>query len=369
MKAVILVGGKGTRLLPLTCNTPKSMVPVLNRPFMEYVVKHLGEHKVNDIIMAMNYLPEAIENYFGDGSKFAKHIYYCLESSPMDTAGAVKNTERYIDQDAFIVLNGDIFTDLDFTDMLRYHREKKAKVTIALTPVPDPTNYGLIETTPSGRITRFLEKPKPEEVTTDMINAGIYILEPEVLDWIPKDTPWSFERKLFPTLLERGEPVYGYSSDAYWIDIGRPEKYFQLHRDLLTISNLLSSEMQAPVLNGAEASLGREAARIHPSAKINGPVAIGARSDIGPGVTLNGPVIIGPDCVIKEGSVLDESLIWQNIQIGVDVNLKKSFIADSCLLNDRSNLEGTILGDHVTIGSGLKLGAGSKVWPGTVVNP
>jgi mannose-1-phosphate guanylyltransferase len=182
-----------------------------------------------------------------------------------------------------------------------------------------------------------------------------------VLDWIPKDTPWSFERKLFPMLLERGEPVYGYSSDAYWIDIGRPEKYFQLHRDLLTISNLLSSEMQA--------SLGREAARIHPSAKINGPVAIGAGSEIGPGVTLNGPVIIGPDCVIKEGSVLDESLIWQNIQIGVDVNLKKSFIADSCLLNNRSSLEGTILGDHVTIGSGLKLGAGSKVWPGTVVNP
>ena len=200
MKAVILVGGKGTRLLPLTCNTPKPMVPVMNRPFMEYVIRHLGEHMANDVIMAMDYLPKAIEGYFGDGSKFNKSIRYCVENNPMDTAGAVKNTECYINaRESFLVLNGDIFTNLDFTDMMRYHREKKAKVTIALTPVPDPTNYGLIETTPEGRITRFLEKPKPEEVTTNMINAGTYILEPEVLDYIPKDTSWSFERKLFPS--------------------------------------------------------------------------------------------------------------------------------------------------------------------------
>ena len=360
MKAVILVGGKGTRLLPLTCNTPKPMVPVLNRPFMEYVVNHLGEHKVSDIVMAMNYLPKAIEDYFGGGEKFAKHIYYCLESSPMDTAGAVKNTERYIGDEAFLVLNGDIFTDLDFTDMMRYHREKKAKVTIALTPVADPTAYGLIETTPEGRVTRFLEKPKPEEVTTNMINAGTYILEREVLDYIPKDTPWSFERKLFPMLLAKGEPVYGYSSDAYWIDIGRPEKYMLLHQDLLTRPGLLSNDIKKALRN--------EGARIHPSAKLNGPVVIGAGSEIGPGVTLNGPVIIGSGCVIKEGSLLDESIIWQGIQIGAGVNLRKSFIADACVINDKSTLEGTILGDHVTIGRGLKLGTGSKVWPGTVVN-
>jgi mannose-1-phosphate guanylyltransferase len=360
MKAVILVGGKGTRLLPLTCNTPKPMVPVMNRPFMEYVIRHLGKHNVNDVVMAMGYLPQAIESYFGDGGKFDKSMVYCVESSPMDTAGAVKNTECYIGDDTFFVLNGDIFTSLDLTDMLRYHRENRAKVTIALTPVPDPTNYGLIETTPDGRITRFLEKPKPEEVTTNMINAGTYILEREILDWMPKDQPYSFERKLFPALLAKGEPVYGYSSDAYWIDIGRPEKYFQLHRDLLTINNLLPAEVQA--------SLRREDKRIHPSVKVNGPVVVGAGSEISAGVTINGPVIIGTGCVIKESSVLDESLIWQNTQIGAGVNLKKSFIADNCLLNDKSVLEGAILGDHVTIGSGLKFGAGSKIWPGTVVN-
>jgi mannose-1-phosphate guanylyltransferase len=360
MQAVILVGGKGTRLLPLTCNTPKPMVPVLNRPFMDYVIGHLGEHKINDVVMAMNYLPKAIEDYFGDGGKFAKKIRYCMETSPMDTAGAVKNTECYIGNEAFIVLNGDIFTDLDFTDMLRYHREKKAKVTIALTPVPDPTAYGLIETTPAGRITRFLEKPKPEEVTTNMINAGTYILEPEVLGYIPKDTPWSFERKLFPMLLEKGEPVYGYSSDAYWIDIGRPEKYMLVHRDLLTRPSLLSNDVKKALLN--------EGARIHPSAKLNGPVVIGSGSEIGPGVTLNGTVVIGPGCVIKEGSVLTESLLWQNVQVGPGVNIKNSFIADACVLNEKSTLEGAILGDHVTIGSGMKLGTGSKVWPGTIAN-
>lgn len=360
MQAVILVGGKGTRLLPLTCNTPKPMVPVLNRPFMEYVIGHLGEHKINDVVMAMNYLPKALEDYFGDGVKFTQKIRYCLETSPMDTAGAVKNTEYCIGNEAFIVLNGDIFTDLDFTDMLRYHREKKAKVTIALTPVPDPTNYGLIETTPEGRVTRFLEKPKPEEVTTDMINAGTYILEPEVLGYIPKNTPWSFERKLFPMLLEKGEPVYGYSSDAYWIDIGRPEKYMLLHRDLLTQSRLLSKDVKKSLLN--------KGARIHPSVKLNGPVVVGTGSEIGPGVTLNGPVVIGPACVIKEGSVITESILWQGVHVGQGTNVKSSFIADSCVLNEKSSLDGSILGDHVTIGRGMKFGPGSKIWPGTIVN-
>ena len=244
--------------------------------------------------------------------------------------------------------------------MLRFHKEKKAKVTIALTPVEDPTAYGLIETTKEGRVTRFLEKPKKEEVTTNMINAGTYILEPEVLGHIPKNTPWSFERKLFPMLLEKGEPVYGYSSDAYWIDIGRPEKYMLVHRDLLTRPSLLSNDVKK--------SLRNEGARIHPSAKLNGPVVVGAGSEIGPGVTLNGPVVIGPGCVIKDGSVITESLIWQGVQVGAGVKMKDSFIADACVLNEKSTLDGVILGDHVTVGSGLKLGAGSKIWPGTVAN-
>jgi mannose-1-phosphate guanylyltransferase len=360
VQAVILVGGKGTRLLPLTCNTPKPMVPVLNRPFMDYVIGHLGEHKINDVVMAMNYLPKAIEDYFGDGIKFTKKIRYCMETSPMDTAGAVKNAEYCIGNEAFFVLNGDIFTDLNLTDMLRFHKEKKAKVTIALTPVEDPTAYGLIETAKEGRVTRFLEKPKKEEVTTNMINAGTYILEPDVLAAIPKNTPWSFERKLFPMLLEKGEPVYGYSSDSYWIDIGRPEKYMLVHRDLMTQPRLLSNEVKQALLN--------ENTSIHLSAKLNGPVVIGAGSSIGQGVTLNGPVVIGSDCLISDGAVITESLLWQGIQVGPGVRLTNSFVADACILDERSVLDGVILGDHVTVGAGAKLGTGCKIWPNTVVN-
>ncbi len=337
MKAVILVGGKGTRLLPLTCNTPKPMVPVLNRPFMEYVFNHLKEHRVKEVVMAMGYLPDTIEKHFGDGKAFGNSIIYSVEKSPMDTAGAVKNSESYLSGESFFVLNGDIFTDLDLTDMLRFHRARKSKLTIALTPVEDPTAYGLVETDSKGCITRFLEKPKKEEITTNMINAGTYILEREVLDYIPKDTSYSFERKLFPILLKRGEPVYAYPSDAYWIDIGRPEKYFQLHKDLLR-----NKDSQVVIGNGST---------IHPTAKIKGPA------------------VIGPQCVIGENAVIEESILWGNNQIDAGASIKKSFLANNCKVNQGSVLEGVILGDSVSIGMGLRFGAGSKLWPNTVVEP
>lgn len=337
MQAVILVGGKGTRLLPLTCNTPKPMVPVLNRPFMEYVIRHLGKHNVKEVVMAMNYLPQAIESYFGDGASFGSHILYYVEDSPRDTAGAVKNCEPCIGSEAFFVLNGDIFTDLDLTDMLRFHKSRRAKLTIALTPVEDPTAYGLVETDSSGRITRFLEKPKREEVTTNMINAGTYILEREVLDFMPKDAPYSFERKLFPMLLERGEPVYAYPSAAYWIDIGRPEKYFQLHKDLLK---------------------GKK-----------GQLVIGEASTVHPSASTKGVAVIGPSCSIGDNAIIEDSIIWENNQIESGVTLRDSFLACGCRISSGSSLEGAIVGDNVIIGQGLKFGAGSKLWPGTIVEP
>ena len=180
MKAVILVGGEATRLVPLTCNTPKAMVPVLNTPFLEHVIHHLSEHQVRDVILAQRHLSQPIKGYFGNGSQFGLRLGYTVEDAPLGTAGAVKNAEKYLD-DAFLVLNGDIFTDLDISAMIGFHQERKAKATIALTPVDDPTSYGLIETNAQGRVTRFLEKPKWSEVTTNMINAGTYVLEPEVL--------------------------------------------------------------------------------------------------------------------------------------------------------------------------------------------
>ena len=195
MKAVILVGGEATRLLPLTCNRPKAMVPVLNIPFLEHVIRYLSKHQIKDIILAQSHLSQPIKSYFGDGSQFGVKLSYTVEDAPLGTAGAVKNTERYLGE-TFLVLNGDIFTDLDITAMISFHLERRAKATIALTPVDDPTSYGLIETDAQERVMRFLEKPSWSQVTTNMINAGTYVLEPDVLTHIPPQTNFTFERDL-----------------------------------------------------------------------------------------------------------------------------------------------------------------------------
>jgi len=362
MKAVILVGGQATRLLPLTCNTPKAMLPVLNIPFLEHVVRYLSKHQIKDIILAQGYLAQPIESYFGDGSQLGVKLNYVVEDTPLGTAGAVKNAERYLDE-TFLMLNGDIFTDLDITAMIEYHLERKAKATIALTPVDDPTSYGLIETDAEGRITRFLEKPKQSEVTTNTINAGTYTLEPEILAQMPPQTKVSIERAVFPLLLEEGKPVYAYPASAYWIDMGTPEKYLRLHRDLLSGK----SSHYVPALPG-EVVIG-EQSYIHPTARIKGPVIIGDNCTIGQNARLTGPVVIGAGCTILEDTVIKESIIWQNVQLGQRVNLRNSIIADNCCLNAGSLIENSVLGDKVTVVSDCKLEPGTKIWPGTTAEP
>lgn len=223
MKGVILVGGEGTRMRPLTCNTAKAMLPVLNQPFLGHMIRYLREGGINDIIFALCYLPDNIKRYFGDGSQFGVKLTYVVEESPLGTAGGVKNAAAYLD-DLFFVFNGDIVTDIDLRAMLSFHRRRKAKATIALTPVEDPSHYGVVETNAQGRVKRFIEKPPREEATTNMINAGIYILDPQVLNDVPPRTFFMFERHLFPLLLEKGVPIYGFPCDAYWIDMGTPGK-------------------------------------------------------------------------------------------------------------------------------------------------
>ena len=362
MKAVILVGGEATRLHPLTYNIPKAMVPVLNIPFLEYVIRHLSSHGIKDIILAQSHFSQPIENYFRDGNQFGVKLSYTIEDIPLGTAGAVKNAEKHLDE-TFLVLNGDIFTDLDITAMIAFHQARKAKATIALTPVDDPTSYGLVETNAQGRVTRFLEKPSWEQITTNMINAGTYILEPDTLNRIPPQTNFSFERELFPLLLDQGELIYAYSSAAYWIDIGTPEKYLQLHRDLLNGSSVQHS---CPV--GEEVVIGEQSS-IDPTAKIKGPILIGSNCTIGHKVRLIGPVVIGSGSTIAEGAVIEASIIWRNAWLGPGVNLRESIIADNVSLNANSIICGSVLGDNVTVASGCKLEPGSKIPPGTVVEP
>ena len=234
MKAILLAGGKGTRLRPLTLHTPKPIVPIFNRPFLHYQIDLLKQVPgLNEVILSLNYQPRRIEDVFGDGRSVGLPIRYLVEPQPLGTGGAIKFTEPYLDGPV-IVFNGDVLTEIDLNAVLALHRSRKAKATIVLTPVENPTAYGLVETAPDGAVQRFLEKPKPDEITTNNINAGIYVLEPDTFDRIPKDTPYSIERSYFPSLVERGETFVAYVYEGYWIDIGTPEKYTQVHRDIMS---------------------------------------------------------------------------------------------------------------------------------------
>ena len=357
MKAVILAGGLGTRLRPLTFNTPKALVPVLNRPFLEYVLRSLEKHGIDEVILTLSHLAPAIEACFGDGRRLGLKIHYVMENSPLGTAGAVKNSIEFI-SDSFFVLNGDVFTDLDFSALLAFHRQHKARVTIALIPVENPTSYGLIETDSRGCVRRFLEKPRPEEVTTNMINAGAYILEPEVLNSIPAGTEYSFERQLFPVLLAHREPVYAYAYAGYWIDIGSPEKYCQINHDLLS-----GKGGQHGFPRGDEVII-EAGSQIHPTASLIGPVLVGGNCHIGKGVTITGPSVIGPRCRIEDGATIIQSIIWQDVIIGSTCRVVSSIVANGCRLQAGCEANGAVIGDNVSMSRGYKLEPGMRVDPG-----
>src|ERR671923_2174455 len=233
MKAILLAGGRGTRLRPLTIHTPKPIVPIFNRPFLHYQIDRLKQvPEIDEVILSLNYQPRRIEEIFGDGLDVGIKIRYVVEPAPLGTAGAIKYAGDQLTE-SVVVFNGDVLTQVDLAAVVRLHRERKARATIVLTPVDNPAAYGLVETDPAGNIKRFIEKPQPEEITTNHINAGIYVLEPDTFDRIPSDVSWSIERSYFPSLIERGETFVAYIDNGYWIDIGTPEKYVQVHRDIM----------------------------------------------------------------------------------------------------------------------------------------
>ena len=328
-KAVILVGGQGRRLQPLSHYIPKPMMPVLNHPFLEHTIAYLTKFGVTDITLALSYLPEVIRSHLGDGSNLGVQLNYAVEDSPLGTAGAVKNAERYLDS-TFTVLNGDIFTDLDIASMLSFHQRKRAKVTIALTWVDNPCAFGVVETDSEGRVRRFIEKPSPDKITSHWINAGIYILEPEVLRHVPVSSHYMFEKGLFPLLLELNEPVYGYSFSGYWLDMGTPEKYLRLNCDLLL------TKVSSPLIPGLsrDGICREEDAIIHPSARITGPAVIGSRCKIDQRAYIKGPAIIGADCHIGEGAIIEEAILWSGVSIGTGASLKQCVVGSHAKVKD-----------------------------------
>ena len=363
MKAVLLVGGEGTRLRPLTCNTVKAMVPIVNRPFFEHLLDYLSSHDVDDIVVTLCYLPDRIESRFGNGSDWGVKLAYVMEETPLGTAGAVKNAEPHLDG-PFFVFNGDIITNIDLRAMLSFHRQRKAQATIALTPVENPSAYGVVETGADGRVKRFIEKPPPGQAPTNLINAGIYILEPAVLRGVSPGVPCMFEHHLFPSLLSEGAAVYAYPTTDYWIDIGTPEKYRQVQYDLLL--GKCASSLHHKITENERAHATRTS--VHPSAVVEGPVAFGDNCSIGAGACIKGPAVLGDGCRISDGATIDKAIIWRNVRVGKGASIRESVIGDNCSVGDRSIIEsGSVVGDNVVITEGSHLQTSQKVWPDTTV--
>jgi mannose-1-phosphate guanylyltransferase / phosphomannomutase len=233
MRAVIMAGGEGSRLRPLTSLQPKPMVPIVNQPVMEHIIGLVRHHGITDVVATLAFMPQVIQDYFGDGEEWGTSMSYALEETPLGTAGSVKNAESLLSGDSFIVISGDALTDIDLTEVIEFHKEKGAAVTIALKSMPDPLEFGVVITDAEGRIERFLEKPSWGQVFSDTINTGIYVVEPEVLSHIPEGRPFDFSSELFPLLMEKGYPLYGCVVDGYWCDVGSFESYMQVHRDIL----------------------------------------------------------------------------------------------------------------------------------------
>ncbi len=345
MKAILLAGGKGTRLRPLTLHTPKPIVPIFDRPFLTYQIDLLKQiPDITEIILSLNYQPRRIEEVFGDGSEVGVHLRYLVEPAPLGTAGAVKFAQDHLD-DTVVVFNGDVLTQIDLASVIALHRERRAKATIVLTPVENPTAYGLVETDAAGNVTRFLEKPKPEEITCDTINAGIYVLEPDTLDRIPKDTNWSIERSYFPSLVERGETFVAYVYRGYWIDIGTPEKYVQVHRDIMD-----GRFHAAPFDGTAGRAVVAPTARVDESAVIEGPCYVGEGAVVKAGARIGRHAVIGRQTHVDEQAVVEGAITWANGWVGREAEVREAILGRNAHVGRNASVgAGTILGDKSVV--------------------
>ncbi len=345
MKAILLAGGKGTRLRPLTIHTPKPIVPIFGRPFLRYQIDLLHQvPEIDEVILSLNYQPRRIEEMFGDGKDLGVKLSYVVEQVPLGTAGAVKYANKSLDEPV-VVFNGDVLTEVDVAAVLRLHRERHAKATIVLTPVENPSAYGLVETDPDGNVRRFLEKPKPEEITCDTINAGIYVLEPETFDRIPKDTAWSIERSFFPSLVERHETFVAYIYRGYWIDIGTPEKYMQVHRDIMD-----RRFVAPPFERGKDTTWVSGEARLEDGVSVEGPCFVDEGVVVRTGARIGPYSVIGRQCQVEEDARVDRSIVWANTRIGRDATVRDSILGRHCHVGRNATLEGqVVLGDKSAV--------------------
>ena len=345
MKAILLAGGKGTRLRPLTIHTPKPIVPIFNRPFLHYqldLLKRVPE--IDEVVLSLNYQPRRIEEIFGDGADSGLSIKYVVEPAPLGTAGAVRYAGESL-RESVVVFNGDVLTTVDLAAVIALHRERKAKATIVLTPVDNPTAYGLVETDAHGNIRRFLEKPNPDEITCDTINAGIYVLEPDTFDRIPKDIPWSIERSYFPSLVERGETFVAYIYRGYWIDIGTSDKYMQVHRDIMD-----GRFRAAPFADAPGTAWVSPQARVEEGVVVEGPSFIDEGAVVKAGARIGPYAVIGRQCHVEEGASVQHAIVWANSRISQEAIVHGSIVGRHCHIGRSAIVEnGVVLGDKSAV--------------------
>ncbi|MDI9598780.1 MAG: sugar phosphate nucleotidyltransferase [Acidobacteriota bacterium] len=364
MRAVVMAGGEGTRLRPLTSNQPKPMVSLCGKPCMEYIVELLKRHGIDETLVTLMFLPKAIRDYFGDGSTLGVSMRYSVEQTPAGTAGSVKLAEDELREGTFVVISGDALTDFDLRDMVRAHERNGAMVTIALKRVENPLEFGVVVVNEEGRIQRFLEKPTWGQVFSDTVNTGIYLLEPEVLDHIPADTKYDFSQELFPKLLKMGAPLYGHVAEGYWQDIGSLSQYLAANRDLL--DGKVDAELPGIALKN-RIHLG-DGVDLDSLDNIVGPAFVGNYVKIHPTASIGAYSVLGSNVVVKEHAETRNSVVAANTYIGASAKVYGAVIGRNCDLKAGARFsEGSAVGDETVVGEQAFIGPDVRIYPAKTV--
>ncbi|WP_042426038.1 mannose-1-phosphate guanyltransferase [Streptacidiphilus anmyonensis] len=360
MKAVVMAGGEGTRLRPMTASMPKPLLPVVNRPIMEHVLRLLKRHGLTDTVVTVQFLASLVRNYFGDGEELGMKLTYANEEKPLGTAGSVKNAEDALKDDSFLVISGDALTDFDLTELMEFHRSKGAMVTVCLTRVPNPLEFGITILDEEGRVERFLEKPTWGQVFSDTVNTGIYVMEPEVFDYVAADTSVDWSGDVFPQLLKEGKPIYGYVAEGYWEDVGTHESYVKAQADVL--------EGKVDVdIEGFEMAPGvwvAEGAEVDREAVLRGPLYIGDYAKVEGGVEIREHTVLGSNVVVKRGAFLHKAVIHDNVYVGPQTNLRGCVIGKNTDVMRAARIEdGAVIGDECLIEEESIVAGNVRVYP------
>jgi mannose-1-phosphate guanylyltransferase/phosphomannomutase len=365
MKAVVMAGGEGSRLRPLTIGRPKPMVPMVSKPVMAHILDHLKRQGITEVVVTLYFMPDLIQSYFGDGSSIGMKIHYAIEETPLGTAGSVKNAQQYLDE-PFIIISGDAVTDIDLQEIAAFHEERGAKATLTLYRVPNPLEYGVIITDPDGKITQFLEKPSWGEVISDTVNTGIYVIDPSVLDLIEEGVSTDWSKDVFPKLLETGQPLYGYVAGGNWTDVGDIGEYMRASSDVLH-HRVQVEEMGEHI--GGDVWVGR-GVEIAPDAQLYGPIYLGEEVKIKGGVIIHGPTVVRDYTIVDNRVHIDRSIIWRNSYIGEGAEIRGAIVGRQCTVKNKAVLfEGVVLGDNCIVGEGAVLHANVKIWPEKEIEP